>query len=314
MLATSDTMFMEACSCAVDLYDLRLNVLEKLNALDTKSRILHELNASIPFEYYTEESNASGAAAQKKQGIIKRLWNAIINLFGSIKDFIFGKSLDKIDDNAEDDIPAQWTETSKIVDLGNKLKSINKATIVKTGILVLGAISAVVALFKVAGKHQQKMNHIKGSDAKKLAKIYGTNADVICKAARQIEGFDMELAMNAANTEMKDRTIRGKISDLSEKEKAASGWKNRKERADLNAAKNEQTGVWAEFRKNIPPEIKQYMDIIGNEVDKAGVGVPKDTSGLLAMIRTGLANVGKLLKDVAQQLVAKFSKKAKGGA
>lgn len=309
MAITSDIMFMEACDCAIDLYNLRLNVLEKLETLETKSRILHELGANIPFEYYAEDGGASGAAAQKKQGIIKRLWNAIINLFTSIKNFIFGKATDNIDDDAEADIPSTWTETSKIVDLGNKLKGVNKAAIVKTGLLVLAAISAVVALFKFKEK-QTKMNHIKGSDAKKLAKLYGTNADVICKAARQIEGFDMELAVAAANTEMRDKAIRGRISDLSEKEKAATGWKNRKERANLNAAKNEQTGVWAEFRKNIPPEIKQYMNIIGGEVEK---NVPKDTSGLLAMIRSGLAAVGQLLKDAAQQIISKFSKKSKGG-
>lgn len=115
-------------------------------------------------EYYEEATEDS---ATKEKGLIRRAWDAILNLINTIKEKLFGAARQKADPNQEVEVDQSFLERHQ--KLGACVDTLKKffANPVGKIIGVIVAVTSAVGLF-LAVKHVGKNKKLKGDQVNKM--------------------------------------------------------------------------------------------------------------------------------------------------
>lgn len=227
--------------------------MSELKMREAECRLVMESgDVSTLIDYYEE---ATAPAEEKKEGLIQRIWQAILNVIEKVKNFITGSSRKNVDPNAQVEVDTSFFERhQKLGAVVDAIKKFLAKPIAKFAAIILAATSIIATflLIKNTGKKKkikagelnaavdkeeslldEIKNGVKGIFNKKIDKDAEGAPSVISKVVNAIKdniknAIDaMKEKRNAAKSEKikrkmtgKNDTTHGKIDSLT----APSDW------------------------------------------------------------------------------------------
>lgn len=258
-----DMIYMEACELSMERAVLAADVAGKLEALNARASELRLAATGDDFDAmvaYYEEAGENPESSEKKKGIIKRAWDAILNFFKNLKAKFFGSDPGKnIDDNATAEVPAG---IKGVMDkLSAFVAKLRQCASDHSGALIAGTVAAgVAAIGAFAFMHSETGKNVKtirmqGKEAKKMIKdaekagdelhtlvpkLLQANITVSGETAKALDENDMKAAMKAVKGDLMQQLgsvlksgftveagvnyIRGKISEVGTTIKSFVTW------------------------------------------------------------------------------------------
>lgn len=156
-----NAVLLENADIAVDRAILAYNTLqqmEQLNLRSAESRLVMESgDVDHLIEYYEE---AADETKDKKEGLVKKVWNAILGLITKIKEVLFGKG-SKTDPNKIVEVDSADVEKhKKAKDVVNKINQVWQKPGVKIASIAIGSIVALLAFKTVSKKKKMKSGQV----------------------------------------------------------------------------------------------------------------------------------------------------------
>ena len=140
------------CELEYEKAEIMLESYEEYSALEEKANVLRTYVEDT--ELFNED--AAKQAAEKKQSLVKKAWDAVINFLKTIKEKVY-EAIDKIKCKINPNakvyaVPKEYADKGNISKLNQcieKIKSITSSTPFKAVIAITIAIAGVCALYKI---------------------------------------------------------------------------------------------------------------------------------------------------------------------